>query len=173
MKIDKRQDINSFDKESEDDLTIKDNRGQLLSASTIIEDEIEEILELLLSSNQFNSKKFGKKFWRKTNITFDVKFHMLKSLIECHKYCKRDNQLWRDFQDILLKIQKYRNKFAHGRVIFNKGEAYLTFVERYKLSSEKLDDAYWEEVEEIFNSAHRKSTVLRLQLKRYVNEYKS
>jgi len=148
------------------DDTIRRNRGIILSASIIIERELERILESLLSSDLFDSKKFGEEFWRRTNVTFNIKIHMLKSLRSTHKDIKPTKQSWDDYIDLLFKIQRIRNRFAHGRIIYSEDKVILTFIEGNRIKTKILNDKYFGEIQEILTDGIGKSAVLFWQHKR-------
>jgi hypothetical protein len=51
----------------------------------------------------------------------------------------------------IASIKETRNRFAHGKICFDKSGAYLEY---YKdgLKTQRLDDSYWKEVESSFNT---------------------
>lgn len=152
-----------------DHQVIINNRGQILSTAIMLEQELEQILEILLHSDLYNSSDFGKKIWRKRNIDFNVKFEMLRAVSPSHKYIKSDQDEWKKFRQVLHKVIEIRNRFAHGKIYFKEDKAYLLFVEANKEKTVELNDTYWKTVKEKFDRATMLSTELTSKLLEYSN----
>ena len=72
-----------------------------------MEHELEQILEVLLHSDLYDSRKFGKEIWRLQSISFFVKWQILRALRTSHKYILENQGMsYEEFTEINDKIDE-------------------------------------------------------------------
>lgn len=123
------------------------NGMKIIWSALIFENNLESFI-----LNYFVEKKERKILFRdhilsSDSFTFASKHKVVIAIIDDQKLLEENDK--NEFQKCSKRIMVIRNAFAHGKII---EESEGTFIEyfRGKLEKEKLDDPYWNDVEQNF-----------------------
>lgn len=139
-------------------------RSQAVAQSSLdIEEWIKDILGMLLFSKQ-DSQHF--EFLK--GIFLDSDFCMFSSKIKILNTTLKHFNLLRgkersEVENILPKVNRYRNAFAHGKIFPRNGTYYVTYFEGASIEKE-LNEEYWAELEKVLNRAHELMKILELKV---------
>jgi len=123
-------------------------RGQAVIQSSIdIEEWIKDILSIILFKNNSEDAEFLKGiFLDNDSCMFNTKIKIINTTLSHFKLLKgkeRDK-----ITNILPKVLKLRNAFAHGKILPKDNSFYIRYFSGGLIEKE-LNDEYWEEVETI------------------------
>lgn len=129
---------------------ISRNREEIISSTLSMETMIDDIISNLFFDQYSDSGLFKEIFLTQEGVSFHTKERVLSRLLEAKRIYDNNNNRTELITKI-AKIKETRNHFAHGKIYFDQHGAYLKY---YKdgLKSQKLDDNYWKEVENNFNT---------------------
>ena len=129
---------------------ILENRGEIISSALGIETLIDDIISSLFFDQHSDSKLFKEIFLSQEGVSLHTKERALSRLLEAKRIYDGDG----DRKQLISKIasiKETRNRFAHGNICFDKSGAYLEYYKN-GLTTQRLDDSYWKEVESGFNT---------------------
>ena len=124
----------------------------ILQSSMDIEEWIKDIIAQLLFDKDCTNSEFIK------GLFLDSDFCMFNSKIKILNITLKHFNLLtgkkRSFiENLLPKVNKLRNQFAHGKIYLKDLSPYISYFQG-ELKVVKMDDEYWENIENILNEAH-------------------
>lgn len=134
----------------EDSDIIEDNRGEIISSAIAMEGKIDNIISILFFDQRSDSDLFNEIFLSQEGVSLHTKERALSRLLEAKRVYDNDD----DRKDLISKIRsikEIRNRFAHGNIGFDRSGAYLVYYKK-GLETQRLDDTYWKDVENKFNT---------------------
>ena len=141
---------NQDDFKIEDSDIIEDNRGEIISSAIAMEGKIDNIISILFFDQRSDSDLFKEIFLSQEGVSLHTKERALSRLLEAKRVYDNDD----DRKDLISKIRsikEIRNRFAHGNIGFDRSGAYLVYYKK-GLETQRLDDTYWNDVENKFNT---------------------
>jgi hypothetical protein len=133
-------------------LEARNNVNTVISASLMIEREIEAIINNYLHPEEPASeqKLFVAAYVLGSDLPFAAKRRMVVALAKSKQWL--DKKEAQAFDDLIIKIGKFRNAMAHGSVIERGQSTVLTYFESEPREF-VLTDAFWDGVVETFTAA--------------------
>ena len=148
---------------------ISGNREEIISSALGMENRVDDIICNLFFDQRSDSELFNEIFLSQEGVSLHTKERALSRLLKAKGIYTRDS----DRKQLISKIaniKETRNRFAHGKIYLDKSGAYLEYYQKDGLKTQKLDDKYWEEVENNFNTTFQ---VLSKLLTKIINSKKN
>jgi hypothetical protein len=124
------------------------NLADVISSAISMEAMIEDIITVILFKGNPDQNLFKEYFLNQDSVTLHVKERALNKILHAKKIYEDDKKR-KELITNIGWVKKVRNRFAHGRVKVKSDGFYLEYYDD-GLKSQKLDDVYWNEVEEKF-----------------------
>ena len=134
----------------EQKIIVPGNREQIISSALGMESVIDDIISSLFFDQRADSELFKGIFLNQEGVSLHTKGRALSKLLEAKRIYENDENR-KQLISKIASIKETRNRFAHGKVYIDKGGAHLEYY-KYGLKIQKLDDNYWKEVENNFNT---------------------
>lgn len=128
-------------------------RAQAVLQSCLdVEEWIKDIIGLLLFNEENPNSDFIK------GVFLDSDFCMFNSKIKIlnqslNYFSLFNGKKRNEIENLLPKINKLRNKLAHGKIYLKDSFVYISYFEG-KIKEDNMNDEYWAEIETLLNNAH-------------------
>lgn len=129
----------------------QENGQRVIAASVAVEKELEKVINARIAGtpgqvNGFFAEHVLSADW----FTFSAKRKLVFTIFAEFEHLTGQDKS--DLEKILAKVISFRNRFAHGHFVVRQGAVFISYFEN-SLREDTLDDEYWLDIEEKFNSA--------------------
>jgi hypothetical protein len=149
-------------------LTVK---GRIIDASLRIERELESLISsLLFGMAKKGEAKFFERFILNTDhLNFSSKLRIFRSLYKTCSYLKMKEPECSALATRIRGIMEIRDNFAHGQIIFRDIRPpivpYLSYYKENEPKEQKLDESYFNQINDVFNDCLRGLAELKQHVK--------
>lgn len=164
VRIEEGQEVELFSTETFEELKLLRKRGQgIIQSSLDIEEWIKESLSKILFKHESENSEFLKGIFLDSDFCmFGSKIKILNQTLSHFKVLSGKDRA--KLENLLPKVNKYRNAFAHGKIFNNEQNFYISYFEGNILTKE-LHETYWNDLSTIFNETFELLQKLESKLK--------
>lgn len=156
-------DFNEMHRQNEGLLQI---RGRIISHAIMIEKLLDNVIAALFTSDKTIHIAFKHLMLEKEFFTFFNKWRIFENLSLNNYFLDfKDDEYRKRLVTELKDIIDIRNNYAHGDIIFIKKQPHLQYMKSDKIKKDKLDNAYFDKLNEKFTFVYNSLTVVLKAIK--------
>jgi len=164
VRIEAGKEVELFSTEEFEELKFLRKRAQsIIQSSLDIEEWIKESLGRILFKHESENSEFLKGIFLDSDFCmFAAKIKILNQTLYHFKVLSGKDRS--KLENLLPKVNRYRNAFAHGKISHKDSIFYISYFEG-NTKSKELDETYWKELTAIFNDTFKLLQKLEDKLK--------
>jgi hypothetical protein len=133
------------------------NGGDILWSTICLEQKLESIITEFLFPTLKGARPikgrdfFSERIVRSDYLSYSVKRKLVKEIVNAESLLEGQDK--QELDNMLAKVMRYRNAFAHGDIEFQADTGCILIYSQDGLKKVPLDDQYWTTIEECFKQA--------------------